>query len=150
PDSQRTILERDFFRCTLDAAWKNTRDYFSERDPGQIDRAAADPKHKMALVFRSYLGRSSDWANRGEPSRKADYQIWCGPAMGAFNEWVRGSFLESPENRRVVTVAMNLMMGAAALTRAGWAAAQGVALPPAARRFAPMELDEITALLDTR
>lgn len=150
PSAQMRILERDFFRCTLQEAWENTRDYFTARDPRQIERAEADPKHKMALVFRSYLGRSSDWANRGEASRKADYQIWCGPAMGAFNEWVRGSFLESPENRRVVTVAMNLMVGAAALTRAGWAAAQGVALPAEARRFAPMELDEITALLDER
>ena len=53
----------------------------------------------MALVFRWYLGQSSSWANAGEPSRTVDYQIWCGPAMAAFNEWVRGSFLEQPENR---------------------------------------------------
>ena len=61
-----------------------------------------DPKHKMALVFRWYLGQSSHWANVGEPTRSVDYQVWCGPAMAAFNEWVRGSFLEPPENRRVV------------------------------------------------
>ena len=42
----------------------------------------------MALVFRWYLGRSSHWANAGEPSRTVDYQVWCGPAMAAFNEWV--------------------------------------------------------------
>ena len=27
---------------------------------------------------------------------KLDYQVWCGPAMGAFNEWAKGSFLEQP------------------------------------------------------
>ena len=48
----------------------------------------------MALVFRWYLGQSSRWANAGEPTRKLDYQVWCGPAMGAFNEWAKGSFLE--------------------------------------------------------
>ena len=69
----------------------------------------------MALVFRWYLGLSSHWANTGEPSRTVDYQIWCGPAMAAFNEWVHGSFLQQPENRRVVTVALNILYGAAVL-----------------------------------
>ena len=83
----------------------------------------------MALVFRWYLGMSSHWANTGEPSRTVDYQIWCGPAMAAFNDWVRGSFLEQPENRRVATVALNILYGAAVLTRARIASVQGLALP---------------------
>ena len=33
--------------------------------------------------------------------------------MAAFNDWVRGSFLEPPENRRVATVALNILYGAA-------------------------------------
>jgi hypothetical protein len=37
--------------------------------------------------------------------------------MGAFNEWVRGSWLESWQERRVVPVAMNLLHGAAVLLR---------------------------------
>ena len=71
----------------------------------------------MALVFRSYLGLSSRWANAGEASRQMDYQVWCGPAMGAFNEWARGTFLEKPENRRVVVVAETLINGAATQLR---------------------------------
>ncbi len=54
----------------------------------------------MALVFRSYLGQSSRWAIQGTPDRKMDYQIWCGPAMGAFNQWVQNSFLEGPDHRK--------------------------------------------------
>jgi len=69
----------------------------------------------MALVFRWYLGQSSRWANSGESTRVVDYQIWCGPAMGAFNEWVRGSFLEKPENRKAGIVALNLLHGATQL-----------------------------------
>jgi len=46
----------------------------------------------MALVFRWYLGNGSRWAVEGTPDRVQDYQIWCGPAMGAFNRWVQGSF----------------------------------------------------------
>ncbi|MEE9295242.1 MAG: PfaD family polyunsaturated fatty acid/polyketide biosynthesis protein, partial [Phycisphaerae bacterium] len=120
PAKVKAMLEREYFRSTLSDAWAKTREFFAVRDPRQIDRANRDPKHKMALVFRAYLGQSSDWANSGESSRKADYQIWCGPAMGAFNEWARGSFLEAPEHRDVVTVGMNLLLGAAVQTRANW------------------------------
>ena len=150
PAADRAVLERDYFRCSLAQAWSQTRDYFAGRDPEQIARAEREPKHKMALVFRSYLGQSSGWANRGEPSRKADYQIWCGPSMGAFNEWVRGSFLEAPERRDVVTVGMNLLVGAAVMTRVGWLRAQGVALPASAARFAPRQRDELAALVASR
>jgi hypothetical protein len=71
----------------------------------------------MALVFRWYLGLSSRWSNTGEDGREMDYQIWCGPAMGAFNDWVRGTYLEHPENRRVVDVANHILQGAAYLNR---------------------------------
>jgi hypothetical protein len=97
----------------------------------------------MALVFRWYLGMSSYWANTGEPSRTVDYQIWCGPAMAAFNDWVRGSFLEHPENRRVATVALNILYSAAVLTRARILSLQGVGLPPGLPRLLPLEVSQI-------
>ena len=98
----RRRSRRTIFRAPLETIWDQTRAYFRSRDPAQVERAERDPKHKMALVFRWYLGLSSHWANAGEPTRTVDYQVWCGPAMAAFNEWVQGSFLERPENRRVV------------------------------------------------
>jgi PfaD family protein len=76
-EKEKAILERDFFRCSFLEEWEQTKNYFAKCDPIQIDRAEKDPKHKMALVFRSYLGQSSNWANTGDPSRKIDYQIWC-------------------------------------------------------------------------
>jgi hypothetical protein len=97
----------------------------------------------MALVFRTYLGQSSTWAIRGEPSRKIDYQIWCGPAMGAFNQWAKGSFLEKTPNRRTATVAMNLLFGAAVATRAAWLRTQGVPLSAGVGAIRPMELPDI-------
>jgi len=148
PAKQREILERDFFRCTFDQEWEQTRRFFMQRDPKQVERAAQDPKHKMALVFRSYLGRSSTWAIQGEPTRKIDYQIWCGPAIGAFNQWVKGSFLETPQQRRTVTVAMNLLFGAAVVTRTNWLRAQGLAIPGRAGSVRPMELADIHQRID--
>lgn len=150
PSDQCEILERDFFRCSFDDEWEQTKQFFTRRDPRQIDLAEKKPKHKMSLVFRSYLGRSSNWANAGDPTRKIDYQIWCGPAIGAFNHWVKGTFLEKWENRRTVTVAMNLMLGAAATTRVNWLRQQGISLPPGIERFYPLKLPKILQLLEER
>jgi hypothetical protein len=97
----------------------------------------------MALAFRWYLGLSSHWANSGEPTRKADYQVWCGPAMGAFNDWVKGSFLERAENRQVVTVGMNILYGAAVLLRANALRCQSVCVSPAVLRLPPLRPDEL-------
>ena len=147
PEKQRRVLEQDFFRCSFEESWDQTKGFFLKRDPKQIELAEKDPKHKMALVFRSYLGQSSTWATTGDPSRKMDYQIWCGPAIGAFNEWVKGSFLEKAENRKTVTIAMNLLYGASVATRANLLRNYGVTLPANAGSFSPMELSEIYRLL---
>jgi hypothetical protein len=101
----------------------------------------------MALVFRWYLGQAAHWAKDGEPSRRIDYQVWCGPAMGAFNEWVAGSFLEAPARRTVATVALNILYGAALLTRAHFLRCQAVHLPPEALRTEPLELAQIKEYL---
>ena len=146
PRQQRDSLEKDFFRSPLETEWEQTKQFFAVRDPSQIQRAESDPKHKMALVFRSYLGRAVHWANTGEPNRQFDYQIWCGPAIGAFNEWVKGSFLTAPENRRVVAVGLNLMTGAAVHTRLNWIRMQGVSLAPQMGRFTPMEPEMLQRL----
>ena len=138
PLQQRKMLERDYFKSSFEEQWQRTKDFFQQRDAKQIERAQANPKHKMALVFRSYLGQSSHWANTGDPQRKIDYQIWCGPAMGAFNEWTRGSILEDTANRSIVTVAMNLLYGACVQLRANWLRYQGLALKSDIGRVRPL------------
>ncbi len=148
PASNRKVIERDCFRRSFDEEWANTRDFFLDRDPKQIERAQKDPKHQMALVFRSYLGQSSNWANTGDPSRKIDYQIWCGPAIGAFNQWVKGSFLESAQYRQVVVVALNILLGAAIVTRRQWLRQQGIPLAGVPTRIQPLESDAIQNLLE--
>ena len=147
PESQRKILERDYFRRSFDEEWLHTKEFFLGRDPKQIEKAEKNPKHQMALVFRSYLGQSSNWANTGEVSRKIDYQIWCGPAMGAFNQWVKGSFLEPAQNRRIVVIALNILLGAARVTRRQWLRQQGIHLADTPTRIEPLEVDAIESLL---
>ncbi len=126
PPSEREKLEEQILKRSLDAIWADTVTFFSERDPKQIERANADPRQKMALIFRWYLGLSSRWSNTGEKGREMDYQIWCGPSMGAFNDWARGTYLEQPENRHVVDIARHLMTGAAYISRLRQLAAFGI------------------------
>ena len=145
--AEREQLERQIFKKGLDAVWQDTVAFFRERDPRQIEKAVSDARHRMALVFRWYLGQSSYWANAGVPERRIDYQVWCGPAMGAFNEWVKGTMLEAPEARSVATVARNVLAGAALRTRAAALAAQGVRVPRSAAAWTPVSGPELDRML---
>lgn len=128
PPADREVLEKTVFRASLDEIWEQTRSFFKDRDPNQIVMAEQNPKYRMALVFRWYLGQTSRWAIKGNADRKMDWQIWCGPAMGAFNEWAKGSFLEKVQNRKVVTVALNLLHGASVMMRLNSLRCQGLDL----------------------
>ncbi|MGJ3246529.1 MAG: PfaD family polyunsaturated fatty acid/polyketide biosynthesis protein [Elainellaceae cyanobacterium] len=142
PPEERAKLERDIFHQPLEEVWSSTEAYWKQRDPQQLQKAERQPKHKMALLFRAYLGLSSRWAQTGQGDRKSDYQIWCGPSMGLFNSWVVGTWLEPIENRDVVLMALALLQGTAVLTRAEQLSHYGVSLPnlselskPADREF---------------
>lgn len=137
PADERAALEERIFRRPLADVWDDTVRFFRERDPAQITRAENDPKRRMALVFRWYLGLSSGWSTAGAPDRVTDYQVWCGPAMGAFNDWVAGTYLAALENRSVVDIAVNLVRGAAFAARVGQLRLSGVRLPAACATYRP-------------
>ncbi len=143
PVAEREKLEKTLFMAPLETIWRDTRAYFQQRDPKQVERAERDPRHKMALVFRWYLGQAAHWAKNGEQTRKMDYQIWTGPAMGAFNEWVAGSFLATAANRKVVNVARNILYGAALLQRVATLRLQGARLPAEVTNVFPITEEEI-------
>jgi trans-AT polyketide synthase/acyltransferase/oxidoreductase domain-containing protein len=133
-------IEKEIFQRPLAEVWDETRRFFASRAPREVERAEKDPKHKMALVFRWYVGLGSHWAISGVQERKMDFQIWCGPAMGAFNRWARGSFLADLAHRSAVQVALNLLEGAAVLTRAQQMRAFGLPVPETAFRYVPRYL----------
>lgn len=147
PIKDREQIEKTIFHEPLDVIWQKTVEFFNENDPAQIEKANSNAKHKMALIFRWYLGLSSRWANAGVEERQVDFQVWMGPAMGAFNEWTKGSFLSSPENRKVVDVAMNILFGAAIQNRIYSLQLQGMKLSEEQRQISPMTLLEINEYL---
>jgi len=137
PVKDRERVEKQMLTRSFEAVWADTQAYWQERDPRQVERAGTDGRHKMALVFRWYLGMSSRWARMGEASRKKDFQIWCGPSMGAFNDWVQGTSMEELQGRSVVRIADALLKGAAAIQRARRLNEQGVPLPAGAGTWRP-------------
>ena len=137
PALERQKLEKQLFQNSLEQIWRETTDFFLVRDRELIKKAENNPKRKMALIFRWYLGLSSHWANQGVKGREMDYQIWCGASMGAFNDWVKGSHLEKPENRIVTNVTDNLLCGASYLFRLQNLRMQKVNFPTYFSRFVP-------------
>ena len=140
PAPDRKKVESQILRRPFAEVWLETERYWMARQPEEAERARGDEKHKMALCFRWYLGMSSRWARVGEDARQADYQIWCGPAIGGLNRWTRGTVLEHAENRDAAAVAGALLVGAAVLQRRELAARARVHNLPTA--VAAMTLDE--------
>ncbi len=132
-------IEEKILKADFEDKWQEIKEFFRKRDIKEIQRAENDTKHKMALIFRSYLGLSSKWPLKDIKDRRMDFQIWCGPAMGAFNQWVKGSFLERVENRKVAEIGLNLLIGASICTRISWLKNQGINLPWKETGYYPIE-----------
>jgi trans-AT polyketide synthase, acyltransferase and oxidoreductase domains len=114
----RSTIETTWFRRPFEAVWRQTSDYFQSLGrPEELALAERNPKHRMALVFRWYFAHSIQLALAGDASERVNFQIHCGPAMGAFNRFVRGTELEPWQARHVDRIADRLMRGAAEVLR---------------------------------
>ncbi|ARF53008.1 PfaD family polyunsaturated fatty acid/polyketide biosynthesis protein [Streptomyces gilvosporeus] len=135
PPDARHLLQERILRSPLERVVDECTAYLKDRLPDQLPRFERDPKHRMALVFRWYLAMASRWATSGQTERSRDWQIWCGPAMGAFNAWTAGSALAAPEHRQAATVAEHLLRGAAFHSRVSQLRLSGVCLPPSCTEY---------------
>nr|WP_176705777.1 ACP S-malonyltransferase [Pseudoalteromonas sp. SANK 73390] len=111
-EATRDLIERKYFKRSFEAVYQETCDYYNKAKPKEIARAEKDSKHKMALVFRWYFIHTNRIAISGSPD-KVDYQIHCGPSLGAFNQWVKGTRYEAWQNRHVDEIAYLLLDGTA-------------------------------------
>jgi trans-AT polyketide synthase, acyltransferase and oxidoreductase domains len=108
-EKPRRQIEERFLKKSFNAVWEEIETRYENRDPELLERARKNAKSKLALVFRSYFGRSTRAAQEGIVEDKVDFQIQCGPALGAFNSWVKGSELENWQNRHVDEIGQRLM-----------------------------------------
>lgn len=115
PKEEYNRIENKIIKNKLETIWNSTKEYFAKVDPSKINDAERNPKKKMALIFRWYLGKSSKWAVNGDLDRKMDMQIWCGQSLGAFNKWVKGTYLEELSNRKIVDISYTILKCAAYL-----------------------------------
>jgi len=110
----RKQIEEKYFRRSFEDVWSETRDYYSRANPA-FAKLEISPKQKMSMVFRWYFVHTTRLAMRGAEEDKVNYQVHCGPALGAFNQWVKGTALESWQNRHVSDIGERIMNGAAAV-----------------------------------
>lgn len=114
--SLRKQLEEKILKRSIDDIWVETTDFYSKNAPDALARAEKSAKAKMGLIFRWYFVQTTRLALAGDESRRADFQVHCGPALGAFNQIVKGTDLETWRDRNVDKVASFLMSGAAEQT----------------------------------
>jgi trans-AT polyketide synthase/acyltransferase/oxidoreductase domain-containing protein len=110
PAQTRKQLQTTYFKKSLEEVWEESRRYLEAQGlRHEVVKAEANPKHKMALVFRWYFGYSSRLALSGQQDERVNYQVHTGPALGAFNQWVKGTPLEPWTQRHVDEIGRKLL-----------------------------------------
>ncbi len=105
-EETKNQIEKKYFKRSFESVWRDVESYQSAE---VIERANVNPKYKMALLFKWYLFNSTKNALNGIKDDKVNFQIHCGSAMGAFNQWVKGTDLADWKNRNVDQIGMKLM-----------------------------------------
>lgn len=102
-------IEERYLGRSIDAVWQETSGFYADRAPGELADAEANPRKKMAMVFRWYFIHCGRLAIDGRSDQRANFQIHSGPAMAAANRWLRGTPLEDWRRRNVDVLADRLM-----------------------------------------
>lgn len=109
PEETRRDIEKNYFKKSISEVWDQVCQYKSRKNPEQIIEARENPRLKTALIFKWYFAHCSNVTLDGDETEKDNFLIYCGPAMGAFNQWVRDTEYESWKNRHVDGIAFMLM-----------------------------------------
>ena len=105
----KAFLEEKVFKKPLPVIEKETREYLRVNAPKEVERMDNNPKIKMARMFQWYFGFSNRAALSGKMEDKIDFQIHCGPAMGACNRWLKDTSMKDWRHRSVVAIADLIM-----------------------------------------
>lgn len=105
-------IQERYFKRSFDTVLGEIRASSSADEQEKIARM---PKYRMAQIFRRYFSDTTRWALAGDMDHKVDFQIHCGPALGAFNQAVAGSELQNWRQRHVDVIAQQLLDQTAAL-----------------------------------
>lgn len=113
-EKTRKQIQEKYFKRSFDDIYADVKAYYPK---SEVEKAENNPKHKMALIFRWYFGYSTRLALSGDKDNRVDFQVHCGPALGAFNQWVKGTEWEDWRNRHADEIGKKLMMETAELLK---------------------------------
>jgi trans-AT polyketide synthase/acyltransferase/oxidoreductase domain-containing protein len=105
-EQEKKRIQDKWFKRSFEEVYNDCKLFYPEEE---IKRAESNPKHKMTLIFKWYFSYSTQLALNGDIENKVDFQIHCGPSLGAFNQWVKGTELESWKKRHVDEIAFKLL-----------------------------------------
>jgi len=113
PAATLAEIEQRWFGRSVADVWAETEAYYRRAAPAELAAAERNPKKRMAMVFRWYFVHTNRLAIEGDARNRANFQVHCGPAMGALNAWLAGTDLADWRARHVDVLAERLMEGAA-------------------------------------
>lgn len=105
-------IQEKYFNRSFESIYSEIKQAYPQ---SEIDMAEKNAKYKMTLIFRWYFRYAKKIALLGDADKVIDYQVNCGPSLGAFNQWVKGTALEKWRNRNVDDIGRKLMTEAAAI-----------------------------------
>lgn len=109
-EKTKTQLQEKYFKQPFREVYREVEAYYAQKN---IRVAEVSPKQQMAYLFRWYFGFSIRAARGGDEKHKVDFQVNCGPALGAFNQWAKHTDVTSWRNRHVDVIGEMIMNGAA-------------------------------------
>ncbi|AIQ12466.1 ACP S-malonyltransferase [Paenibacillus durus] len=105
-EKTRIQIQDKYFKRSFNEVYEEVKAYSPEH---KIHKADQNPKQKMALIFRWYFEYSNRLALSGSKEHIVDYQVYCGSALGAFNQWVKGTDISMWRNRHVDEIGEKIM-----------------------------------------
>jgi trans-AT polyketide synthase/acyltransferase/oxidoreductase domain-containing protein len=125
PQNVQKQLQERYFKRSFEQIWGDTKTYLMNNGRQvEVREAEANPKQKMARVFKWYFAYTTRLALSGDEANRVDFQVHTGPALGSFNKWLEGTELQSWRTRHVDKIAEQLMQGTAAVLQQAYSRMQ--------------------------
>lgn len=104
--STKKQIEEKYFKRSCEEVYEEVKRHYSPHDVEIMER---NEKSKMAAIFKWYYSYSTHIALDGFIDDVVNFQIHCGPALGAFNRWVKNTKLEKWQNRHVDEIGVKII-----------------------------------------
>lgn len=105
-------IQRYYFGRSFNEVYQEIKEHYSRKNIKELYNIESSPKHKMAVIFKEYFRLSTKAALIGDATNKVNFQIMCGPSLGAFNQWAKNTELKDWRNRHIDEIGVRLIQEA--------------------------------------